>query len=218
MNDAARSAGGKGAQSSGRGGRSPDERQRNPGPSFKLASRSRISLRSSGPQTAKYSPSPPRAPAVRDLPPGGKQNCCRGAISRPSFAHGGEWRTARSPDERQRNPGPAFKRATRSRISLSLSSGRATSGQTRWFHPGYKLVQREGRRNAGRRNRSIGRICGCGARPAGRARRSAFRRGSCLGDPTPPLSSGHALPGTQPRRVLPALNLSQSSELLADRS
>ena len=29
-------------------GRSPDERQRNPGPAFKLADRSRISLRSSG--------------------------------------------------------------------------------------------------------------------------------------------------------------------------
>jgi hypothetical protein len=34
-----------------------------------------------------------------------------------------------------------------------------------YFNPGCKLVQREGRRNAGRRNPSIGRICGCGARP-----------------------------------------------------
>ena len=43
---------------------------------------------------------------------------------RPSYAHGGERRIARSPDERQRNPGPAFKLASRSRISPSLSSGR----------------------------------------------------------------------------------------------
>ena len=91
--------------------------------------------------------------------------------------------------------------------------------------------RKKGRRNAGRRVSPTsapatfilpacggGQRRGRGARPAGRARLSAFHRGSCLGDPTPPLSSGYALPGTQPRRVLPALRLSQSSELLADRS
>jgi hypothetical protein len=52
----------------------------------------------------------------------------------------------------------------------------------------------------------------------GAARLSAFHRGSCLGEPTPPLSSGYALPGTRPWRALPAFSLSQSSDLLADRS
>jgi hypothetical protein len=62
---------------------------------------------------------PPRAPVVRYPPPAGegKQNRSRGAIA-PEFSQ------CRSPDERQRNPGPAFKFACRSRISLSLSSGR----------------------------------------------------------------------------------------------
>ena len=44
-----------------------------------------------------------------DLPPGNK---------------GGAPKATRSPDERQRNPGRAFKLPTRSRISRSLSSGR----------------------------------------------------------------------------------------------
>jgi hypothetical protein len=125
VNDAARSAGGNGARDK----------------AAAVAAVARMSVSEirdhhSGTQVApgfhfvhpsyklQNTPSPPRPPAVRDLPPGGKQNCCRGAISRPSFAHGGEWRTARSPDERQRNPEPAFKLASRSRISRSLSSGR----------------------------------------------------------------------------------------------
>jgi hypothetical protein len=116
------------------------------------------------------------------------------------------WRTARSPDERQRNPGSAF-------------NSQAVPGFHGACHRAGRFgLQKKGRRNAGRRNPSIGRICECGARPPGRARLSAFHRGSCLGDPTPPLSSGYALPGTQPRRVLPAFRLSQSSELVADRS
>jgi hypothetical protein len=108
------------------------------------------------------------------------------------------WRTARSPDERQRNPGSAF-------------NSQAVPGFHGACHRAGRFgLQKKGRRNAGRRNPSIGRICECGARPPGRARLWAFHRGSCLGDPTPPLSSGYALPGTQPRRVLPAFRLSQS--------
>ena len=124
--------------------------------------------------------------------------------------------------------GPAFKLASRSRISRSLSSGPAASGRTRWFHPGHErkgggtpadaYLQPPHPQPSSSPACGGGQRRGRGARPAGRARLSAFHRGSCLGDPTPPLSSGYALPGTQPRRVLPALSLSQSSELLADRS
>jgi hypothetical protein len=61
---------------------------------------------------------------------------------------------------------------------------------------------------------------GRGARPAGRARLSAFHRGACGGDRTPPLNSSHALPATVLGRCgrypLPAVM--QCSELLADRS
>ena len=82
----------------------------------------------------------------------------------------------------------------------------ATSGRTRWSHPGHERKgggtpadaylqpphpQPSSFRLRGRTEE------GRGARPAGRARLSAFHRGSCLGDPTPPLSSGYALPGTQ---------------------
>jgi hypothetical protein len=41
------------------------------------------------------------------------------------------------------------------------------------------------------------------ARASGAARLSAFHRGSCLGDPTPPLSSRYALPGTRSERTIP---------------
>jgi hypothetical protein len=114
---------------------------------------------------------------------------------------------ARSPDERQRNPGPPFKLASRSRISRSLSSGPGRFGPDPLVPSG---PRKKGRRNAGRRVSPTsapatfihpasggGQRRGRGARPAGRARLSAFHRGSCLGDPTPPLSSGYALPGTQ---------------------
>jgi hypothetical protein len=61
---------------------------------------------------------------------------------------------------------------------------------------------------------------GRGARPAGRARLSAFHRGASGGDRTPPLNSSHALPATVLGRCgrypLPAVM--QCSELLADRS
>ena len=53
---------------------------------------------------------------------------------------------------------------------------------------------------------------------AQRARLSAFHHGSCCGDRTPQLNSRYALPGTWCPRVLPVSDLSQSSELLADRS
>ena len=62
--------------------------------------------------------------------------------SRPSFADF----AARM--KRQRNPGSAFKLASRSRISRSLSSGRPLRAGSVGSHPGH---QREGRRNAGRR-------------------------------------------------------------------
>jgi hypothetical protein len=50
---------------------------------------------------------------------------------------------------------------------------------------------KEGRQNADRR-RTNRRAYGRGARHTGRARLSAFRRGSCLGERTPPLSSSRA--------------------------
>jgi hypothetical protein len=76
------------------------------------------------------------------------------------------------------------------------------------------------RQNADRRVFN-GRISGCGARSkAERARLSAFHRGTCGGDRTPPLNSSYALPGTvlgrNGRYPLPAVI--QYSELLADRS
>jgi len=66
---------------------------------------------------------------------------------RPSYAHGGERRIARSPDERQRNPGPAFKFASRSRISRSPSSA-GHFGPDPLVSSG---PRKKGRRNAGRR-------------------------------------------------------------------
>ena len=59
---------------------------------------------------------------------------------------------------------------------------------------------------------------GRGARPAGRARLSAFHRGACGSEPTPPLSSSTRFLGRGPHQALPEAGLSQSSELLADRS
>ena len=71
-----------------------------------------------------------------DLPPGNK---------------GGAPKATRSPDERQRNPGRAFKLPTRSRISRSLSSGRplragpvGSSGLQ--IHPATRLQRREAER------------------------------------------------------------------------
>ena len=79
-------------------------------------------------------------------------------------------------------------------------------------HPGYKFIRLQ-RREAERRQTRIsnlrtlnlhpprlrgGQRRGRGARPSGRARLSAFHRGTCLGEPTPPLSSSYALPGTRP--------------------
>jgi hypothetical protein len=130
--------------------------------------------------------------------------------------------------ERQRNPGSVFPLASRSRISRTVigpaTPGRTRSGRTRWFHPGHErkgggtpadaYLQPPHPQPSSFPLAGGGQRRGRGARPAGRARLSAFHRGSCLGDPTPPLSSGYALPGTQPWRVLPALSLSQSSELL----
>ena len=55
-------------------------------------------------------------------------------------------------------------------------------------------LRKQRKRNAGRRVANH-RTSGCGARPAGRARLSAFHRGTCGSDRTPPLSSSYALPG-----------------------
>ena len=76
------------------------------------------------------------------------------------------------------------------------------------------------RRNADRRVFN-GRISGCGARSkAERARLSAFHRGTCGSERTPPLNSSYALPGTvlgrNGRYPLPAVI--QYSDLVADRS
>ena len=59
---------------------------------------------------------------------------------------------------------------------------------------------------------------GRGARPAGRARLSAFHRGACGSEPTPPLSSSTRFLGRGRHQALPEARLSQSSEQLADRS
>jgi hypothetical protein len=78
-------------------------------------------------------------------------------------------------------------------------------------HPGYKFIRLQ-RREAERRQTRIsnlrtppsssplrgGQRRGRGARPSERARLSAFHRATCLGEPTPRLSSGYALPGTWP--------------------
>ena len=94
-----------------------------------------------------------------------------------------------------------------------------------------RLTKKSGRRNAGRRvcPTSAPATCilprvrgrteeGRGARPAGRARLSAFHRGACGSEPTPPLSSSTRFLGRGPHQALPEAGLSQSSELLADRS
>ena len=52
----------------------------------------------------------------------------------------------------------------------------------------------------------------------GRARLSAFHRGACGSEPTPPLSSRTRFLGLGLLQALPEEGLSQSSELLADRS
>ena len=106
----------------------------------------------------------------------------------------------------QRNPGPAFKLASCFRISRSLSSaghfGAGPVGSIRATKE--REAERRQTRISNLRTHNLhppplaGRTEeGRGARPAGRARLSAFHRGSCLGDPTPPLSSGYALPGTE---------------------
>ena len=59
---------------------------------------------------------------------------------------------------------------------------------------------------------------GTAAHPAGCARLSAFRCGACCGDRTPQLNSNTRFLGPGIHQVLPASGLSQSSELLADRS
>ena len=51
----------------------------------------------------------------------------------------------------------------------------------------FSSLCKEGRQNADRRKTNR-RAYGRGARHTGRARLSAFRRGSCLGERTPPLS------------------------------
>jgi hypothetical protein len=58
----------------------------------------------------------------------------------------------------------------------------------------------------------------CGRGREGRARLSAFHRGTCGNEPTPPLSSSTRFLGCGGHQVLPEARLSQSSELLADRS
>jgi hypothetical protein len=52
----------------------------------------------------------------------------------------------------------------------------------------------------------------------GRARLSAFHRGACSSEPTPPLSPRTRFLGRGRHQALPEAGLSQSSELLADRS
>jgi hypothetical protein len=83
----------------------------------------------------------------------------------------------RSPDERQRHPGPAFQLPYPPRISRSLSSGRPLRAGPVGLS-GLQQQQKGSGTPAGAFV-SMFRISGCGARPAGRARLSAFHRGSC---------------------------------------
>jgi hypothetical protein len=78
--------------------------------------------------------------------------------------------------------------------------------------PPYKVTTTKKREAERRQTRNpTVRASGRGARPAGRARLSAFHCGSCVGDRTAPLRPGDALPVT-------GFRPSQYSELLADRS
>jgi hypothetical protein len=158
-----------------------------------------------------------------DLPPGNK---------------GGAPKATRSPDERQRNPGRAFKLPTRSRISRSLSSGRplragpvGSSGLQ--IHPATRLQRREAERRQTRISnlRTPTFILAASGRTEEGARRAstqtsvrksahtkstrcaACRRSTAaLAAASQRRSSApDALPGTRSF-------LSQSSELLADRS
>jgi hypothetical protein len=93
-------------------------------------------------------------------------------------------------------------------------------GGVRLFRPDLRFRKERGKQNADRRVVQPPHPTGRGARPAGRARLSAFHHGACGSDRTPPLSFSHALPATGLRRSgrypLPAVM--QCSELLADRS
>ena len=102
----------------------PDEASaKSGGRHSRVASRSRISLRSIR-ATRCWRNNQHKTFSRRDL--------------RPSFAHGGERRIARSPDERQRNPGPAFQARKPLPDFTEPVIGPATSGRTRWFHPGHE--------------------------------------------------------------------------------
>jgi hypothetical protein len=92
-----------------------------------------------------------------------------------------------SPDGAKRNPGTEVRLRCRSRISLR--SIRATTKK--------KAKKKRRRRNADRRvvhepHQRMRR-----ALKAQRARLTAFHRGTCGGDRTPPLNSSYALPGTK---------------------
>ncbi len=113
------------------------------------------------------------------------------------------------------------------------SSGPDRVGRRRrWYrHPSRSHpAHRSGRRNADRRVNLPAASADAAARPdlsslsrvrggrEGRARLSAFHRGACGSEPTPPLSSSTRFLGRGRHQALPETGLSQSSELLADRS
>ena len=106
-----------------RGSVARTERQRNPGSVFPLASRSRISLRSIR-ATKCWRNNQHKTFSRRDL--------------RPSYAHGGEWRIARSPDERSAKSGAGLQARKPLPDFTEPVIGPATSGRTRWFHPGHE--------------------------------------------------------------------------------
>jgi hypothetical protein len=135
-----------------------------------------------------------------------------------------------------RNDG-AFSRRVRTRVLLQekrkapdpIPSDGAGGGYRRPSRPrpDHKIRKAERRqtRMSNLRTRNLhpprlrgGQRRGRGARPAGRARLSAFHRGACGSEPTPPLSSRTRFLGRGRHRALPEAGLSQSSELLADRS
>ena len=133
-----------------------------------------------------------------------KQKRSRGAL-RPSFAP----RKTKSS-----GPNPVGRRRRWYRASISITPG----------------LKKSGRRNADRRVNLPSASADAAARPdlsslsrvrggrVGRARLSAFHRGACGSEPTPPLSSRTRFLGLGLLQALPEEGLSRSSELLAGRS
>jgi hypothetical protein len=132
-----------------------------------------------------------------------KQMLSRGA-PRPSFA-----------SRRTKNPGPIPSDGRRRWYRLHLDRARLTKIR--------KAKRRQTRNLPSASTDAAARLislpsAACGEGREGRARLSAFHRGACGSEPTPPLSSSTRFLGRGRYQALLEAGLSQSSELLADRS